>query len=81
MKPTLTLLTALLFASLAALQATTLHLLGFDHTRLTSQLRRTAFPGRRVRIICDGLERPSYHLGRDFWLTDVDGSVVQENLA
>jgi hypothetical protein len=40
-----------------------------------------AFPGRRVRIICDGLERPSYHLSRDFRLTEVYESVVKEVLA
>jgi hypothetical protein len=61
MKPTLTLLTALLLEPLAALYATMLELFGFDHTRLTSRLRRTAFPGRRVRIIYDDLERPSYN--------------------
>ena len=83
MKPTLTLLTALLLAPLAALHAnaTMLRLLGIDHTRLTSRLSRTAFPGRRVRIICDGLERPYYHLSRYFLLTDVYGSVVKEILA
>ena len=40
------------------LQATILHLLGFDHTRLTFRFK-----------------------GRDFRLTDVGGSVIQEILA
>jgi hypothetical protein len=80
MKPMLTLLTVLLLAPLTALHATMLHMRGFDHTRFTSRLRRMAFPGRRVRIICDGLERPSYHLSRDFRLTEVYESVVKEIL-
>jgi hypothetical protein len=80
MKPTLTLLTVLLLAPLTALHATMLHLFVFDHTRFTSRLRRMAFPGRRVRINCDGLDRPSYHLSRDFRLTEVYESVVKEIL-
>ena len=40
------------------LQATTLHLLGIDHTQFTFN-----------------------HVGRDFRLTDIHGSVVQEILA
>ncbi len=40
------------------LQATIMHLLGFDHTRLTYR-----------------------HMGRDFRLTDVHGSVVKKLLA
>ena len=79
MKPMLTLLTVLLLAPLNALHATMLHLFVFDHTRFTSRLRRMAFPGRRVRINCDGLERPSY-LSRDFRLTEVYESVVKEIL-